>query len=606
MLMLPGRMGPTVAVLVGVVTFAVRYLTLRGFPNDHYVHLARVQQMLLGEWPVRDYTEEGGPLTTMASVAAQWLIGPGLWAEALLTITSLSIAAAITTSVTTKITGAVTAGAWAGILQLLAFPRSYSHPKMLLYAVAIAAACAYATLPGRLRLWMLAAVTGLAFLVRHDHGLYIGTALALVVFAVHASTSLTAAARSTSLLVVLSLLIAMPWLAYVASFESLASYFDRGLEISKAEAVRTRLAWPQLSDGTAVAAEMVNIRWHPNVTDADREATAHALQLTEGTNIGGRSWRYRLLDRSAASAHAIVTSPAVEDTMHIDRSARPGLAAVATAGNAAVVLYYTAVAIPLTLLIVGGGAWIQRRLVARAPASVAIGVGALGLIVSIGFLREELVERIADVFGVLPIACALLAAAAWNTGAGAFRVIARVAAVSLLATVSAATLYARPAAAEIASSGLLGSGQAGVLARAQKVRSDLTVWPWSSQWPAGDGWRLAEYAHRCTRPDDRVLATWNVPELNFFARRGFAGGEAFLIPAFRRPQAIESDFMRRVANESVPLVFIDRDHWADTARQYPAIANWLATNYQPRRTFTLSGGMLVDVMARAESPCGGV
>ncbi|HXG87630.1 MAG TPA: hypothetical protein VNJ02_04775 [Vicinamibacterales bacterium] len=589
-----------VAALIGTITLVLRYLTLRGFPNDHYVHLARVQQVLLGAWPVRDYTEEGVPLTTLASTVAQWVLGAGLWPEAVVTLASLAMAAAVTTYVTSTITGSVVAGAWAGGLQLLAFPRSYSHPKMLVYAVAIAAVWAYAAKPGRLKLLMLAVVAGLAFLVRHDHGLYTGAALAVVVFAVDARTSIAAAARAVAWFTVAALVVASPWLVYVATVDNLVSYFERGIQISRTEAVRTRLSWPRFKPDAEAAAEIVNVRWREHVTEAGRHETELALKLEDGTAIGGRTWRYRLRDRSAAGAHAIVTSPAVEDTMYIDRSAQPGGSSFATPGNAAVLVYYAAIAAPALLLIIATVAWIRRRPVARAPASLALGIAALGLIVSVGFLREVLVERLADVFGVLPVACALLGAAVWNMGAPAIRAVARVTVVLLLATFSAATIRARNVADEIDSSHLLGSG---VGDRAQAVKAGLTVWPWPSQWPAGDGWRLAEYANACTRPTDRLVATWNVPELYFFARRGFAGGEAFLIPALRRPDAIEQDFLRRVANEPVPLIFIDRDGWSDVARLYPAIARWTALNYQERGTFTLDNGMVIRVMARADSPC---
>ena len=37
---------------------------------------------------------------------------------------------------------------------------------------------------------------------------------------------------------------------------------------------------------------------------------------------------------------------------------------------------------------------------------------------------------------------------------------------------------------------------------------------------------MATYVRACTKPDDRVFTSWYVPELYYFAQRGFAGGMA--------------------------------------------------------------------------------
>ena len=73
-----------VAVIAGVATALVRYLGLEGFSNDHFQYLAAAQQMLLGEWPTRDFADPGMPLMYAASAAAQIVFGRSLFAEAML------------------------------------------------------------------------------------------------------------------------------------------------------------------------------------------------------------------------------------------------------------------------------------------------------------------------------------------------------------------------------------------------------------------------------------------------------------------------------------------------------------------------------------------
>ena len=58
------------------------------------------------------------------------------------------------------------------------FPRTYSYPKIVAYAVAACVMAALAARPSRGRIVLMAAVIAAAFLLRHDHGLYIGVASA--------------------------------------------------------------------------------------------------------------------------------------------------------------------------------------------------------------------------------------------------------------------------------------------------------------------------------------------------------------------------------------------------------------------------------------------
>ena len=82
-----------VSIIVAVIAFGYRYTSLSGFSNDHFVHLARAQAMLAGDLPIRDYTEEGVPLTVVLSAAAQRVLGESLFAEVVLVLTSLAIGA---------------------------------------------------------------------------------------------------------------------------------------------------------------------------------------------------------------------------------------------------------------------------------------------------------------------------------------------------------------------------------------------------------------------------------------------------------------------------------------------------------------------------------
>src|ERR1041384_1860075 len=122
------------ALLVAACTFLVRLIAYAGFTNDHFVHLSRAQAMLHGDLPLRDYTEEGVPLTVAVSAAAQRVLGEGPFAELMVVLTSLAVAAGVTCYASGLLTGSILPGVFAGILQLVAAPRYYSPPKQPLYS----------------------------------------------------------------------------------------------------------------------------------------------------------------------------------------------------------------------------------------------------------------------------------------------------------------------------------------------------------------------------------------------------------------------------------------------------------------------------------------
>jgi len=89
----------SVAVFLFALTFFYRFGsmggTLGGFEDDEFVTLAYAQQMVLGDVPVRDFSENGSPLTHALSAVAIASVGPPLLAEAVLTMSMLGICTAI-------------------------------------------------------------------------------------------------------------------------------------------------------------------------------------------------------------------------------------------------------------------------------------------------------------------------------------------------------------------------------------------------------------------------------------------------------------------------------------------------------------------------------
>ena len=165
-----------------LVAVCWQFITYNGFPNDHYFHVARARQMLLGDWPVRDFVDVGAPLMYVISAASRWLFGDIARAPSSWWWRSASVwEPRRQSSARRGLSRSTIVATGVALLEILASPRSYSYPKMLLYGLAGCLIVAIAAQASRARLFTAAGLTAVAFLMRHDHGLFIGAACAMAI-----------------------------------------------------------------------------------------------------------------------------------------------------------------------------------------------------------------------------------------------------------------------------------------------------------------------------------------------------------------------------------------------------------------------------------------
>src|SRR6185295_17608048 len=100
-----------------LLTLIWRFLGFAGFNNDHYVHVARGYQMLLGEWPVRDFVDPGMPLMYAVSAVARATLGSALGVEWLVVAGALAIAAACTLVAAARLSQSVAIGLLIALLE---------------------------------------------------------------------------------------------------------------------------------------------------------------------------------------------------------------------------------------------------------------------------------------------------------------------------------------------------------------------------------------------------------------------------------------------------------------------------------------------------------
>ena len=232
-----------------LATAFVRYLSLTGLSNDHYQYLAGAQQMLMGELPTRDFLDPGQPLMYTMSAGAQLVFGRTLLAEALMTSLAFGLAAACVAIAGWQVSGSVAVGVIASIVSVLAFPRPYGYPKALLYAVVPLAIWAWVRSPAYRRLVVPAILVAIAFLFRHDHGLYLGAA---AVAAILLTPPMDRRTRLVRLFVFggLVLLALTPYLAFVQSYQGLWQYAVSSMTFASREADRTQLHVNMIEPGS--------------------------------------------------------------------------------------------------------------------------------------------------------------------------------------------------------------------------------------------------------------------------------------------------------------------------------------------------------------------
>lgn len=229
------------ALTAALLVAAWRFLALVGFNDDHYVHLAGAQQIAFGEWPSRDFVDAGAPLMLLLS-AVVFVLTPGtpLFGEAVLVGVMFGIGAAATVYAVKRLTGSWWLALLAVGLEILIFPRTYSYPKVVAYALAFVAMWRYVDRPTVARLAQIACVTVAALLLRYDHGVYLGFGSAVAV--ILTSPRLRDSLRPLGVYALIAAALLTPYVIYVQIYDGLARHLRRGAEASAIENSRGRHA----------------------------------------------------------------------------------------------------------------------------------------------------------------------------------------------------------------------------------------------------------------------------------------------------------------------------------------------------------------------------
>ena len=615
-----------VALAMGGLTFAYRYLAAPRFPNDHFVHLSSAQQMLFGDLPIRDFVDRGITLMAVQSAVGQIVFGPGLHSEHVTIALVLAVAAALTVVAAAWVSGSTVAGTAAALVTVLAFPIGYSYPKLLLYAAACVAAWLYLSSPTRLRLSALAAVVVIAFLFRHDHGVLLAAG-GVVMLAAHHGLS-RQLATNLAWFVAVGLILISPYVLWVQVHHGMVAYAADGIAFWRREAQRA--TWFELptfgTDPTQPFSvrigegPVVNVRWAPELADGAIAEGETRHRLTRRDPVGPNTWQYELSAWSRASIERLVRDPAVADTHGIDRGAftldvpaphglaamfvgwrgpGPGLRARA---NGVAALFYGVWLLPGLAALLAASQW---RVLTPQVRSAVVMLIAVQLGMNLSMLRDPLDLRIRDVVVPAAVLLAFAATTLWRLRGGSLvRVPARAGALSIAGVFLVAAAGAGPFDAH-AEESHLARGWDGIRDRIAEVPAEFAPPAERTGKVSPAIAQLVSYIRTCTAPDARLFTMTFAPELLFFTGRGFAAGQVTLIPGYYATERHATLMLERLARERVPLVIMDSDTREEMAAFYPRVVAHVAGRYQEFGRVPVGPGKNLILLAQVDpAPAG--
>ena len=612
-------------------TFLFRWLTV-DFTNDQFVHLSRARQILLGDVPIRDFFDPGLLLHYYLSSAVQLVFGYNLFGEALLTISLIAFGTMLVFHLAVRLADSLWLAAGAALLTVFAYPHLYNYPKVFLYVSAIGLVTLYAHRGSRLHVSLMAVLTAVAFLVRHDHGAYI--AVMMVCFLVLREWGGAQIWRRLALYAGVTAGLLLPFLIFVQTTVGLVSYVGGS---------RSQVGWlasslssllivpvPVKIDLSAPLWEVapagpVNVRWVEEADDAARREREVLYGLTAGVGLGSRTWRYVLTDYESGNVRALIEDGLVEDTAGIDRETarvlmnRSLVPGVFNEQNAVAWFYYLTLLVPVVALARVGADWRSGR-VARPEAAVIAAAAILCCIISHTLVREDPHVRLADVAAPTFVLAAWLARRRADSVGPHVRARLKRAGIFTLFLVTFVSVWSYGRTATLlARSGVLG-GPAGVWEQLGAVNRRLHLRPIDDWAPQGStGLRaVTRYVLDCTAPSDRVLVTWFAPDVFYYAERGFAGGQVYLHAPWHASVADQRLTLDRMKQQSVPIILGRRDEQEKFRQEFPLIYDYVRSRYRLAAESTFGGEppsllVFVDTQLEPDSvhsdlglPCFGV
>ena len=501
-----------------------------GLTDDHFFYVVRGWQILFGDIPVRDFVDHGAPLYYYVAAAVQVLFGRGTVSELTFSTTMLSASAVITFLLATRASGSILAGLAACLLHVWLGPRFYNYPKVLVYALAIPLLWRYADRPSaQLRVW-LAVLTVIGFLFRHDHGVFVGMATAVLMLSL-SELHFKERLRHFVIYGAIALALVTPYFVFIQMNGGIVSYFRQASAWAERDRAREPIVWPGLFD-------------NPDGVSEEAKAGSFVAEVRDN----GAAWVY--YTEILLPFFALFILAAARDGFRPEwPHAREKLAMVAVLGA------------------VLDAGFLRSPLEARlADPSVPLVILIAWLLVALPrlWLRDASLRP-----SWLPFR--------WPIR-GAVTVVGAAIALLFIVLVKG-DLYSRLDKASMTDRFGKPFERADAIARQLHLDWDLGLWAARPQRP--DLITLSLYVNACTMPDDRVLVQSYLPQVLALARRAFAGGHADLRPGFFEFDEAQRLTVERLRSRSVPMILLDTDDSLRSFyRSFPIVTAYIDQAYR--------------------------
>ena len=532
------------AVLGPAILFVALFLfriATASITNDDYLHLSTAQQVVLGAVPVRDFLDPGELLFYSTSAAGQVLFGRSLLSEVLVDAFLLSLGQVAVFVLASRAAKSTAVGLLATAFPVVIVARLYSYPKTLLYAGALLLVWWYLDSRKRGVLWALSMWTGVAFLFRHDHGLYIGVTGAVAIVIAHWRNR-AALLRAVANFGVPMLLLIVPFFVFVQLNGGIPFYVRNTLDTARAEYERTvgqvpifRMVWTGLLPTPAPApvgeADPNVTAWLYSVTVALPPLTMVLLAADWVRRRRGIHLAWRGMDHEAAKLSCAAVLAVLMHTYLLRAKSDSAVADVSA----------------LTGVL---GAWILARALSAGWHDVRRrrGAGVIAAVVAVG------------VYGVT-------------------------------------AHYMRGTAGGDVTSTFVRAVFAGRNLLAERIDGLRALTP-PYDYPG------ARYLSACTAESDRVLITSGYrPELYYAAGRGFAAGRLYYLNSLAPSPEFKAWSLERLRAERVPIALMDAQD-GEFAEQFRNLHQYLQQHYRPAGQVEF-WGVTFDVLADSRlSPAG--
>jgi hypothetical protein len=329
-----------------------------------------------------------------------------------------------------------------------------------------------------------------------------------------------------------------------------------------------------------------------------------------------RTFSYALPDASPASIRRLVNDPQVEDTDGIDRRTLtliepepwwlrverlspvlrlrvlPG--AWTTSNGEAVLFYLLTMLPPVTIAIL---VW-QRRTDTSLRRAHAVTVVVLCVLLDVFILRDPISARVGGMAGPFAALGAYLAAVAARSGSRPGRLA--MAGVAVLAAWGLAVAVGWPRQLAIPFEDM--RTMQARLSKAATTPPDLSLLP------NGRISGMVGYLRDCTGSSDRIFVTWFVPELFYFAQRGFGGAVSATFGGHWSEPRFQHRSIDALESHPTPIVIIQNRSYAQFRNDYPLLDAYVAQHYRPAGVtgFGDPDAGAYRVLVRSDRPTSGI